>query len=107
VQKHQLKTHNKNLFKPIKPCIYRERIEGVPMELKFRVGEKSKLVGKTCGEIREQYGVRIVQLWHDIDSKTQNVDKFNPPKEKTIEVGFYIEVAGTPQEIAKVTADAV
>ena len=71
------------------------------MSVKIRVNENSELIGKTRAWVEENFGLRVVHLLMDYDSRTIGTDKFNPDPLQKFKPGNYLIVEGAPEEITK------
>jgi hypothetical protein len=71
--------------------------------LEFMITDTSPIAGMTVGVVEEKYGIRIIHMHEGI---AENMQRFNPPKTKKIEAGWYIKITGPYKKVSSFGVEA-
>jgi hypothetical protein len=59
--------------------------------LELMVIGNSSIAGMTVREVEDKYGLRIIHMHKGI---SEDMVRYNPPKDKKVEAGWYVKVVG-------------
>lgn len=71
--------------------------------LEFMLTANSPINGMTVKQVEEKFGIRIIHMHKGI---SENMERYNPPKDKLMEAGWYIKIVGPYKRVSSLGVKA-